>query len=398
VSGPPDGLPQSRVGKMIRLPDQKDMSGCAIAGILCEGGRRFGADPIVRSIANMHERANGLGGGFAAYGIYPEHRDHYAFHFMCEDVASQEEAERVLRARCDIHDSGPIPTRPVDAIRSRPLLYRYFVSVRPEELERQYDLSEDDIIVQVVMRVNSAVRGAFIFSSGKDMGVFKGVGYPEDIAEFFALDRYRGHMWIAHGRFPTNTTGWWGGAHPFGLLDWAVVHNGEISSYGINRRYLANFGYNCTLRTDTEVIAYLFDLLIRKHRLPVQNACMAMAPPLWSQIERMDRQQQQLARAIRVIYGGALLNGPFSVVVGHRGGMIALNDRIKLRPMVAARKGDTLYVASEEAAVREICREPDSLWHVRGGVPVIGSLGGPARGQVAPMRSGAAHGGEAETQ
>ena len=24
--------------------------------------------------------------------------------------------------------------------------------------------------------------------------------------------------------------GWWGGAHPFALLDYSVVHNGEISS------------------------------------------------------------------------------------------------------------------------------------------------------------------------
>ena len=27
----------------------------------------------------MHDRSNGLGGGFAAYGIYPEYRDFYAF-------------------------------------------------------------------------------------------------------------------------------------------------------------------------------------------------------------------------------------------------------------------------------------------------------------------------------
>ena len=30
----------------------------------------------------MHDRSNGLGGGFAAYGIYPEYRDFYALHMF----------------------------------------------------------------------------------------------------------------------------------------------------------------------------------------------------------------------------------------------------------------------------------------------------------------------------
>ena len=70
------------------------------------------------------------------------------------------------------------------------------------------------------------------------MGAFKGVGFPEEIGHYFLLEEYEGHTWIGHNRFPTNTPGWWGGAHPFTLLDWSIVHNGEISSYGINSRYL----------------------------------------------------------------------------------------------------------------------------------------------------------------
>jgi len=127
--------------------------------------------------------------------------------------------------------------------------------------------AEEDFVVRTVMEINQKKEGAFIASSGKNMGIFKGVGYPEEIAEFYRLEEYRGHLWTAHGRFPTNTPGWWGGAHPFGLLDWSVVHNGEISSYGTNRRYLKNFGYDCAFYTDTEVVTYLFDLLHRKHQL-----------------------------------------------------------------------------------------------------------------------------------
>lgn len=53
---------------------------------------------------------------------------------------------------------------------------------------------------------------------------------------------------------------------------------------------------------------------------------------------------------------------------------MALNDRIKLRPLVAATKGDKLYVASEESAIREICPAPDHVWTPKGGEPVIGLL------------------------
>jgi len=38
-----------------------------------------------------------------------------------------------------------------------------------------------------------------------------------------------------------------GGAHPFNLLNWSVVHNGEITSYGTNRRYIESYGYKCTM-------------------------------------------------------------------------------------------------------------------------------------------------------
>ena len=153
---------------------------------------------------------------------------------------------------------------------------------------------------------------------------------------------------------------------------------GGFAAYGINRRYLANFGYHCALQTDTEVIAYMFDLLVRKHGLVLGMACTAMAPPFWTQIERLAQEEQEAAKALRMVYGGALLNGPFSVVVGHSRGIIGFNDRIKLRPMVAARKDDVLYIASEEAAIREVCRNPDALWHAEGGVPIIGWLNGKA--------------------
>jgi len=78
---------------------------------------------------------------------------------------------------------------------------------------------------------------------------------------------------------------------------------------------------------------------------------------------------------VRSVYGSALVNGPFAILLGYRDGLIGLNDRIKLRPLVAARKGDMLYIASEEAAIREITN-PADVWMPKAGEPVIGRLKG----------------------
>ena len=276
--------------------------GCGLMGICDESGARMDGENAIRAMAVQRDRGNGLGGGFAGYGIYPDFADHYCFHMMYHDHQARTEAEEIINQTFWIDQAEPIPTRHVSTIVDPPLLWRYFVMPHERKLEA-IGLPADDFVVRTVLEINAGVDGAFVFSSGKNMGAFKGVGYPEEIADFFRLDEYSGYTWIGHNRFPTNTPGWWGGAHPFTLLDWAVVHNGEISSYGINRRYLEQFGYHCTLRTDTEVVAYLFDLLLRKHRLPMELACLVLASPLWSEIDRMDADERELtpgaARGLR---------------------------------------------------------------------------------------------------
>ncbi|MEK7679206.1 MAG: glutamine amidotransferase family protein, partial [Deltaproteobacteria bacterium] len=260
----------------------------------------------------------------------------------------------------------------VKAIPISPLIVRYFISPQKEKLAG--DVQGDDFVVNTVMKINSEIDGAYVFSSGKNMGAFKGVGNPCDIAEFFRIEEYEGYIWTAHTRFPTNTPGWWGGAHPFTLLDWSIVHNGEISSYGINKRYLEMYGYRLTLLTDTEVAAYLLDLLIRRHGLSIDVACSVLASPFWKKIDGLGNEDKEFLTALRLTYGSALLNGPFSILFGHSKGLVGLNDRIKLRPLVAAEKGDMVYMASEESAIREICPSPDKVWAPRAGEPVIVNL------------------------
>jgi len=351
--------------------DDKVIDACSIFGAMNTAGVPFSGESVIAAIANMHDRGNGLGGGFAIYGLYPEHADRYAFHIMYLNNADKEATEEFLRQYFNVAAMEEVPAFPTRAIKNPPMLFRYFLDIGQNLPENQ---TEADYIVARVMEINTSSNDSFVFSSGKNMAVFKGVGYPEEIAEYFRLDGYKGYLWTAHGRFPTNTAAWWGGAHPFSILDWTVVHNGEISSYGINRRYLEQFGYQCTMQTDTEVIAYAIDLLMRQHGLPLEVAAKVLAAPFWDDIERMPPEEQELARALRQVYGSLLLNGPFAVVIAHTGEMIGLTDRIRLRPLTVGEKGDMLYLSSEESAIRLICPDLDRAWIPMGGEPVIGRL------------------------
>lgn len=366
-----DGLMNPKIINSSGRVHQRIPSGCAISGLMSEEGRRIDGSVIIRSIACMHDRSNGLGGGFAAYGIYPKRKHQYAFHMMFDNIESKEATEEFFKDVFNVDKDEAIPTHRENGIRNPPILWRYFLEVPENKLEF---ITERDYAMKIVMQINSEIEGAFVASSGKNMGAFKGVGYPEDIGKFYKLEEYSAYIWTSHGRFPTNTPGWWGGAHPFTLLDWSVVHNGEISSYGINKRYLEMFGYKLELRTDTEAIAYLFDLLVRRHKLPMDLAVKALASPFWKDIDRMEPEQKKIATAIRQVYGSTLMNGPFSIILGHSRGMIGLNDRIKLRPMTAARKDDMLYMASEESAIREIAPDLDTVWSPKAGSAVIGTL------------------------
>ena len=349
----------------VRIP-----SGCAIAAMISRTGRMFTGERIIRAMAPMHERSNGLGGGFAGYGIYPEYRNFYAIHVFYDDNRSRTVCEQFLKDSFEIVRAETIPTRKTPAITDEPLIWRYFVAPLNSVLAAAQQ-DEREYMARTVMRINTQITGAYVFSSGKNMGCFKAVGYPEDVGYFYRLDEYEGYSWTAHGRYPTNTPGWWGGAHPFSLLDWSIVHNGEISSYDANRRFIEMFGYKCTLQTDTEVITYIMDYLLRRQGLTLEEAASVVAAPFWTTIARRDPAQQELLTYLRTTFSSLLVTGPFSIVLGFEGGIMALNDRLKLRSMVVGEKDDLVFVASEEAAIRAMEPDAENLWAPAGGEPVI---------------------------
>ncbi|MBD3196821.1 MAG: hypothetical protein GF317_17320 [Candidatus Lokiarchaeota archaeon] len=364
-----------------KFRNQRVFDGCGISGYMNVDGTRESGKKIVDMLCILSERENGLGAGFAGYGIYPDFKDYYALHLLIDDDYSLEKLMRYVETQGYIIQSEVIPTKIPSNIDHPPITWRIFF-----EPKHKKSLTKDEQIVKIVMEINEKFDGAFVMSSGKNMGVFKGNGWSHEVANFYKIEEYKAYMWLAHSRFPTNTPGWWGGAHPFNLLGTSVVHNGEITSYGTNMRYLESFNYKCTLFTDTEVIAYLFDLLVRRHKIPVPIASLALAPPLFSQIEKMEEKYQIALKNIRSTYRSAMLNGPFSIVVGltdPKPTLIGLSDRKKLRPLVAgiSDEGNSIYLSSEEASFRRLMLNRDTdfkfkeIWHPNSGTAIIAKIG-----------------------
>ncbi len=160
-----------------------------------------------------------------------------------------------------------------------------------------------------------------------------------------------------------------------------MVHNGEISSYDANRRYVEQFGYDCELQTDTEVITYLFDLLSRRHGLTPELAAHIMTAPAWDEIDAMEPSQAAFETALRTTYASALVNGPFSVILGSSEGLLAINDRLKLRALMAAEKGSMVYMASEQAAIELVCPDAENMRAIGGGEPFVVQLDSVAAAQ-----------------
>ena len=254
--------------KYLQRPTDRVFDACGIAALFNLDQKPVTGTNVQKMIALMRERENGLGGGYAAYGLFPKHADNYCIQLLLEDVPGKkptlEIVEEYLKTKVNIIKDETVPIDE-EIIDQHPMIHRFFVD--PPQVK-----DPDEYMKEVHMDLNTGIEGAFVMSSGKNMAVFKGNAWADQVGSFYKIGDIKAYMWTAHSRFPTNTPGWWGGAHPFNLLGTSVVHNGEITSYGTNVNYLEELGYPCTLRTDTEVLAYLFDYIVRKSNFPPRDS------------------------------------------------------------------------------------------------------------------------------
>lgn len=184
----------------IRIP-----SGCAISAVISREGKKISGDIITNSMKPMHDRSNGLGGGFAGYGIYPDYKEFYALHMFFNSRDTRKTCEAFLKERFEIVQSEIIPTHKIPAIKEEPIIWRYFVAPLRSVMS-SLQLEEKEFVAKCVIQINDEMPGAYVFSSGKNRDV-KAVGFPEDVGLFYRLEDYKGYSWISSRSISNQHTG-----------------------------------------------------------------------------------------------------------------------------------------------------------------------------------------------
>jgi glutamate synthase domain-containing protein 1 len=379
--------------------------GCGVIGII--GSDKLKGNCIIRPCEQMRNRGNGKGGGVAAVGLFDEYKNHYALHIAFLDDAARDPVEKdfvesvfeVAHAekqinRDDQRETG-LEIKP-------PLVWRYFVRVKPEKLEpfaeknsiTEIGAAENEFVFQNSFRLNAEYYEnrkdpkAFVLSHGRDLMILKGVGYAEEIARYYCLEETQAHLWIGHQRYPTRGRVWHpGGAHPFVGLHEALVHNGDFANYHAVCEYLRQWGVVPQFITDTEVSVLLFDLYTRVLGYPLEFAIESLAPTPEGDFERLSKRRQRIFRAIQSAHLHGSPDGPWFFIVARAEPetgapqLIGITDVSMLRPQVfCLREGDKSFgaIASEKQALDAFFEEisyddpqippmADRYWAARGG-------------------------------
>ena len=182
-------------------------------------------------------------------------------------------------------------------------------------------------------------KGVWVLQASRYLEIWKGIGWPYSVAEAYGLWGLTKKAWLGHTRYPTNSPGFkpWL-AHPFSYRETVIVHNGDLSSYGANKRYVeAVLGIENFTGNDSEVIAYIMQLLFDDGYTAedVVEAVINGSKTPWIK-----------------------LDGPFAVAFIHgtsKGPIFgAFVDKHHLRPLYVALNDDVVYVASEAGAIKAV--------------------------------------------
>ncbi len=254
--------------------------------------------------------------------------------------------------------------------------------------------AEDEFLSQQSVRLNQEYyaslgdKKAFVMSYGKDIMILKVVGYAEAITEYYKINDLRAHIWIVHQRFPTKGRVWHpGGAHPFGAMNTALVHNGDFANYHSVGEYLAQRHIYPQFLTDTEVSVQLFDLLNRTYHYPLEYIIESLAPTSELDFDRLPKEKQRIYRAIQATQIHSSPDGPWFFIIARnipeakKFQLMGITDTAMLRPQVFAFCDGEVQVGlicSEKQAIdatllsmsrddNRICPVADKYWNARGG-------------------------------
>lgn len=94
------------------------------------------------------------------------------FIWFFDSRAARKGCEAFLKERFEIVQSEIIPTRKTPLITDEPIIWRYFVAPL-KSLLTSMQLDEKEYVVRTVMKINTEMPGAYVFSSGKNMELSK---------------------------------------------------------------------------------------------------------------------------------------------------------------------------------------------------------------------------------
>jgi glutamate synthase domain-containing protein 1/glutamate synthase domain-containing protein 3 len=406
------------VNGLRRGPIRKEAEegGCGVVGFACSipvGGRH-----IYEPSCQMHNRGNGKGGGIAAVGFVPEQvgvsREVLDSHYMLQVGLLDSKVrgaveEEFINPFFDVAASAMLPTvddyRDVEGLEVKPPdVLRSFVRVKPAVLDRfirengfeKFDRreAEEEFVYQNSFRLNQKFyaslgdKQAFVLSHGRNMMILKIVGYAEKLAQYYLLEDFKAHCWIAHQRYPTKGRVWHpGGAHPFSGMNEALVHNGDFANYLSVCEYLKMRNVYPLFLTDTEVSILLFDLWKRVYRYPLEYVIEAMAPTTELDFDRLPTHKQRIYRQIQACHMHGSPDGPWFFIIAANDiakkefQLIGITDTSMLRPQVFALSSGEVSIGlccSEKQAIdatlHSLAEEDprfhpiaDKYWNARGG-------------------------------
>jgi glutamate synthase domain-containing protein 1/glutamate synthase domain-containing protein 3 len=407
-----------KTDRSLLLPRQPDAEegGCGVTGFACSipvSGRHI-FEPSVQ----MHNRGNGKGGGIAAVGLDAAKlgvdqrtlESDFLLQVALLDPAVEKDLEnRYIRPFFRIDHEAFVPTvkdyREVPGLELKPpQVKRYFVQVKPEALaafqkERQLvklspEKAAEEFVYQNTFLLNQSYysslgeKQAFVLSHGRNMMILKIVGYAEQVAQYYLLEDFKAHVWIAHQRYPTKGRVWHpGGAHPFIGLDEALVHNGDFANYYSVTEYLYQRNIVPLFLTDTEVSVQVFDLLNRVYGYPLEYIIESLAPTTEMDFDNLPFEKQGIYKQIQATQIHGSPDGPwFFIIARNLTGqkayqLIGITDTAMLRPQVfALQKGEVEIglICSEKQAIdatlQSLAKEDprfgtiaDRYWNARGG-------------------------------
>jgi len=394
----------------------EEEGGCGVTGFACSipvSGRHI-FEPSIQ----MHNRGNGKGGGIAAVGLSAEElgvspstlEEDYLIQISLLDPHIRETVEEeCINPFLDIDKAEKIPTvddyKMIEGLDTRPPdVWRYFARVKKRVLEQfikengledmNIRRAEDEFIYQNSFKLNQKFyaslgeKKAFVLSHGRNMMILKIVGYAEQVAQYYKLEDFKAHIWIAHQRYPTKGRIWHpGGAHPFSGMDEALVHNGDFANYFSVSEYLKQRNIYPLFLTDTEVSILLFDLWNRIYHYPLEYIIEALAPTTEMDFDLLPPEKQKIYRAIQVSHIHGSPDGPWFFIIARNDPyerkfqLIGITDTSMLRPQVfALQEGEVQIglICSEKQAIdatlhslsqedKRFCPIADKYWNARGG-------------------------------